>query len=75
MFQQLMDVYKADVTEVKNYGSKQEETLLGDVTEQLFTHLKHGEALDNIKSEAKVMYIHQVSSRNSILIMIFNVFA
>ena len=54
LFQDLMGVCKADHPELMNHNGTQEETLLGDITEQCFTHLKYGEALENIKSAARV---------------------
>ena len=54
LFQDLMGIYKADHTEQMNHNGTQEETALGDITEQCFTHLKYGEALDNVKSASKV---------------------
>lgn len=55
LFQDLMGVCKADPTELMNHNGTQEETLLGDITEQCFTHLKYGEALENIKSAARTL--------------------
>ena len=55
LFQNLEDICKSDITQGANETtSTHEETLFGDVTEPYLTHLKHGEALENIKSEAKV---------------------
>ena len=62
LFQNLEDVCKSDITErVNDTPFTQEETLLGDVTEPYLTHLKHGEALENIKSEAKVCVANNVN--------------
>ena len=58
LFQQLTDVYKADHTEMINYKGTQDDTLLADITEQFYTNLKYGEALDNVKSTAKVCNIY-----------------
>ena len=54
LVQDLMGVYKADHTEPINHNGTQEDTDLGDITENCSTHLKYGEALENIKSAAKV---------------------
>merc|ERR1711994_472883 len=54
-FQDLTDICKSDHTEVINYNGTQEETFMGDITGQCFTHLKYGEALENIKSTAKTV--------------------
>ena len=55
LFQNLEDICKSDITQGANETtSTHEETLFGDVTEPYLTHFKHGEALENIKSEAKV---------------------
>jgi len=55
LFQELTDVYKADHTEMISYKNTQDDTLLGDITEQFSTNLKYGEALENIKSTAKTL--------------------
>jgi len=56
LFQNLEEVCKSEITErEKDATYTQEETLFGDVTEPYLTHLKHGEALENIKSEAKTL--------------------
>ena len=55
LFQNLDQICKSDFSQRANdTTSTQEETLFGDVTEPYLTHLNHGEALENIKSEAKV---------------------
>ena len=55
LFQNLDQICKSDFSQRANDTTcTQEETLFGDVTEPYLTHLNHGEALENIKSEAKV---------------------
>ena len=55
LFQNLENICKSDPSQCAgDTTSTQEETLFGDVTEPYLTHLKHGEALENIKSEATV---------------------
>ena len=55
LFKNLDQICKSDFSQRANdTTSTQEETLFGDVTEPYLTHLNHGEALENIKSEAKV---------------------
>ena len=55
LFKNLDQICKSDFSQRANDTTcTQEETLFGDVTEPYLTHLNHGEALENIKSEAKV---------------------